>query len=207
MSLSLVERPMRRIQANGKTYRLRTSYRVVLWCMEVLADDTLPDSEKLDLCLGALVRTRRARRLPLEEKAGLFQAVMTTYVNAMDQKKTGKKVMDFQQDAAYMVAAFRQSYGIDLTARGKDMHWWTFLALLSGLPSDTRMMEIAGIRARPLPKPTKYNREERAQLLRMKSEYALVLSEREKQEQLQDGFRRMAAALTAMAQAKGGDKT
>lgn len=39
---------------------------------------------------------------------------------------------DYAEDSSYILAAFQQAYGIDLTA--STMHWWRFRALLGGLP-------------------------------------------------------------------------
>ena len=47
---------------------------------------------------------------------------------------------DYQCDAGYIVAAFQQAYGIDLTA--STMHWWRFRALFLSLPEDTLMHKI-----------------------------------------------------------------
>ena len=43
---------------------------------------------------------------------------------------------DYAEDSSYILAAFQQAYGIDLTASA--MHWWRFRALLGGLPDYQR---------------------------------------------------------------------
>lgn len=50
-------------------------------------------------------------------------------------------------DGDYIAAAFQQAYGIDLTDPQLDMHWHRFLALLRGIPEDTKLAEIMGYRA------------------------------------------------------------
>ena len=50
------------------------------------------------------------------------------------------RAYDFEQDAALILAAFQQAYGIDLTATR--MHWWRFRALFDGLPADCRICKI-----------------------------------------------------------------
>lgn len=57
---------------------------------------------------------------------------------------SGPKVLDLIKDGDYIVASFQQAYGIDLTSC--DMHWHRFLALLRGLPKDTKLSEIIGYR-------------------------------------------------------------
>lgn len=57
----------------------------------------------------------------------------------------GPRTIDLVLDGEYVVAAFQQAYGIDLTTG--DMHWHRFKALLNGLPEDTRLSQIMGFRA------------------------------------------------------------
>lgn len=47
---------------------------------------------------------------------------------------------DYRCDAPYIVAAFQQAYGIDLTT--EKMHWFRFRALFAALPEDTLMAKI-----------------------------------------------------------------
>ena len=61
------------------------------------------------------------------------------------------------------------------------------------------MMRIVSIRTRPMPKPTKYNAEERQNLLRLKAIYRLEESDAERRRRLQDGLRKMAVMLEGMA--------
>ena len=53
---------------------------------------------------------------------------------------SGELTCDYHCDAPYLVAAFQQAYGIDLTTA--KMHWWRFRALFAALPEDTRMFQI-----------------------------------------------------------------
>ena len=110
--------------------------------------------------------------------------------------------MDFTQDRALIIAAFRQAYGIDLVAERGRMHWQTFADLLKGLPSNTRLAEVMDIRAKPMPKPTKYNAEERARLAKLKADFKLEKTEAEKQAALQRGLRQMSVALLSRVKEK-----
>ena len=80
----------------------------------------------------------------------------------------GARALDLLADGDLVVAAFQQAYGIDLTAG--DMHWHRFLALLRGLPSDTLLSQVMGIRSW-------VRTDERGRLLeereRLRSEWAL----------------------------------
>ena len=61
-------------------------------------------------------------------------------------------------------------------------------------------MQILSIRSRPLPKPTKYNQEERRQLIRLKQLYRLEISEEERKEQFQKGLEKIASTLYRLAE-------
>ena len=55
-------------------------------------------------------------------------------------------VLDYRCDADYIVGAFQQAYGIDLTA--DKVHWWRFKALLHALPPETPLGKIVEIAER-----------------------------------------------------------
>ena len=182
MTKTLSDFPPTYVQVDGKKYWLKTSFRSALLALDIVKDGVLSDYEKMDLVIGGLVKNPFARFMPDEKKISLYRSIASDFLSHGQNKKTSsKKVMDLVQDKSLIIAAFRQSYRIDLCSRSLD------------LP----------IRSRPLPKPTKYNHEERAQLMRLKSEYALKLSDEEKQAQMQDGLRRMAASLQAIAKKRG----
>lgn len=55
---------------------------------------------------------------------------------------------DYQCDAGYIVAAFQQAYGIDLTR--EKVHWFRFRALFAALPEETLMAKIMSWRTMDL---------------------------------------------------------
>ncbi len=71
-----------------------------------------------------------------------------------DEERTGtgsgdpqdEPVLDYRCDADYIVGAFQQAYGIDLTA--DKVHWWRFKALLHALPPETPLGKIVEIRGK-----------------------------------------------------------
>ncbi len=89
----------------------------------------------------------------------------------------GAQAVDFIRDGDYIVAAFWQAYGIDLTTAA--LHWHVFLALFRSLPSDTKMAEIMGYRtfkaASLNEKPkTQYERLRKAWTLPPKRDAAII---------------------------------
>ena len=55
---------------------------------------------------------------------------------------------DYRCDAPYIVAAFQQAYGIDLTC--EKVHWFRFRALFAALPEETLMAKIMSWRTMDL---------------------------------------------------------
>lgn len=201
MALILTNLPQKYIYFEGRKIRIKPYVRNILFCLEVLNDPVLSNKDKVDLCIRILVGHRSGRILKKEK---LLEAIFE-FLQGDNPKEEKQKVFDFEQDAALIYAGFSQVYGIDLhSKRYKRMHWHTFMALFSGLPEETRIMQIISIRAKPLPKPTKYNAEERQQLMRLKAVYRLEISEEERERQLAKGLWKLAEMLQSMAK-EGGD--
>lgn len=187
------------VEYKGRTYRLTPWFDRVLRVYDIFADKTYTDTERLDVALSLLVRGK----YPLD--AGLLNAIFDALIVVKDRGGgTDIKPFDYAQDAPYIYAAFRQVYGIDLYNERGRLHWQAFVAMFLSLPADTRIMEIISIRTRKIPRPTQYNAEERAELMRQKALYALELTAEEREANLQRGLRNMALALKAMA--AGGEK-
>ena len=157
------------VTVDGKFYKLDFDFRNVFRMIDVLDDDLLmPEAKAYNAIHCLCKRPKNAVKVLAEVKHILFKA---------PRKKAGKKVTDFAQDAPLIRAAFRQTYGIDLY-RDK-LHWIEFTELLGALPEGNRYAEIVGIRARPMPEPTKWNQKEREWLMKAKQSVALHLTESE----------------------------
>lgn len=190
---------------SGRKVRIRADVHTALLCIDVLSDPALEEADKMELVLALFLPffTRIASRFWSGEKRGaVLRAVLKQHLARGEEQKSGreKKVLDIGQDAPLLWAAFLQCYGVDLKKDAHKIHWWEYQDLLAGLPDKTRIMQIVSIRARPLPKPTKYNAEERAALIRLKQKYRIRRSEEDEMKQLADGFKAMARRLIHDAQ-------
>lgn len=184
------------VEYSGKRWGIRPEFFRVLQCFSIIRDPELLPEDQIDICLHLLVRNcLRLHFLPLEKRTGLFQAVVEQYISS--GKKLREKVLDFEHDAPHIYSSFAAAYQIDLTR--SRLPWKQFLALLTGLPGDTMLSRILSIRQRPLPKPTKYNADERARLTRLKVEWAVYKTPEEREQDKQEGLRRMVMAMDAMA--------
>ncbi len=99
-----------------------------------------PDKDPL---VFAQEMCRRFYREPIAQHSlpDAYRALVEFYL-ASEPRRSGDGAsgggtavaFDYQCDAPYIIAAFQQTYGIDLTSA--KIHWWRFRALLSGLLSE-----------------------------------------------------------------------
>jgi hypothetical protein len=179
------------VELNGRHYALTPTHQNVLRMYD--ATKGMDYEAQVDIMLHYLVKGK----YPLSTE--LLEAIQK--VLFPNVKQNNKKVFDFVQDSELIYAAFMQVYRIDLI--DTPLHWWKFQALMSGLPSNTRFSEVVQIRAMDIPKPNKYNAEERGRIIRLKHEYALKVSAEEREQNLQDGLKKMLAVLLARAEKNG----
>lgn len=180
---------------NGRKIRLDMSYGNILRVYDVFKDDFLTDSEKAEFALALLVKNRK---LPdIRALDVIFREQIETY----GKKSTNNlRVVDFRQDSAYIYSSFLMDYGIDLTEQYDKLHWQKFIALFQGLSEHTKMREVMSIRARPVPKPDKYNQEYIRSLMELKAYYALDISQEEREKNFQAGLKNMFEALKVQAE-------
>ena len=176
------------LEFHGKVYKLSPTHDNVLKMYAAI--DGMDYAAQVDICLHYLVDGKH----PVSEE--LLNAVSSVLFQT--RKTQEKKVFDFVQDAELIYAAFMQAYRIDLI--DTPLHWWKFGALLSGLPSNTRFSEVVQIRTMEIPKPTKYNHDERMRIIRLKHDYALKQTAEERERNLQEGLRKIAESLITRAE-------
>ena len=188
--MKLAERLPERIIVGRRSYRVDLDFRNVLRMMDVMEDDTLLPSARNWRALRCVMRR------PPKDTATALEAVRRICFSDTP-KGSGQKLTSFEQDADLIRAAFRQTYGIDLWR--ERLHWLEFTALLAALPDGSRYADILGIRARPMPKATKYNAEEREWLARAKASCALRMSDKEQARAYDEAVRNVFAVLSGLA--------
>lgn len=180
------------VEIGGKQYKLTPAFDNVLQMFAQTNDPTLTDTEKAELMIYYL-----ADNAPITAEA--LTAIFNALFTVQPKEASGPKAFDFVQDADLIYAGFMQAYGIDLIDQQGKLHWWKFSALLQGLPENTRFREVVNLRMRPLPEPTKYNSKERAALIKAKQAVALKITAEEREAELQNSLRRMAAVMLQQA--------
>ena len=186
--MKLQERLPDTVTVNGRRIRVDLDFRNVLRMFDILQDNGMtPDAQER---LAAQCVTKH----PVPGVVAAVRALFASKESKAAQEH--KRVTSFEQDAPLIRAAFMQAYGIDLwTAR---LHWLQFMELLQGLPDDTQYMNVIQIRSRPMPKPTKHNREEREWLRKAKAQYAIHESEEERERSYQRDVANVFRGLMSM---------
>lgn len=124
------------IEVGGQFYRLRTDFRVWIQFMKMVEEDGIA---------SVIVFEDRPPEGDWSEQIMEFAESRNETPKAGAAK--GDRTMDLVLDGDYIVGAFQQAYGIDLTDPNLEMHWHRFLALLRSLPESTKLAEIMGYRA------------------------------------------------------------
>jgi len=178
------------VTVDGRFYKCDFDFRNVLKMLDIMQhDDILPNARDY-LCAKCVCK-------PPKNASRVYNEICTVLFEK-NPETDGKRLTSFEQDAALIRAAFRQVYGIDLFR--DRLTWFEFMELLQGLPEGNRYEEIIGIRARPLPAPTKYNAKEREWLMKAKQSCALHLTEQEAQKKYDKDVSRIFAGLMSMIQ-------
>jgi hypothetical protein len=180
-----------RVRIGKRIYKCDFEFRNVLRMMEYLDNQSLIGEASRYLALKCIMKH------PPRDTAEAVSAVLAFLFGNKKKRGEKKRVTSFEQDAGLIRAAFLQVYGVDLWT--EKLHWFKFRDLLDGLPEGTRYNEIVSIRARPLPKATKYNAEERQWLMRAKEEYALEMTEEQQERTYSESVLNVFKGLMSMA--------
>lgn len=155
------------VEAGGEEIPIHTDFRVWAQFEAEATRGTARAAELLVLCYP---------RFPRHPAEALDRAIWFYRCGHGEEPDTGDKsglrpcgrAYDFVQDAALLTASFRAAYGIDLDT--DYVHWWTFRALMLGLPSDTPFMQVVGYRTADTKGMTKAQKKFYAE---MKARYAI----------------------------------
>lgn len=196
--MKLYEKLPTSIDYNGICYDINPWFHVILYCNDVMRNNEYTDTEKVLYCFDAIVDTKK-QNISLLEKNKILLNVFGMLFEKEKHSSDKKKIFDFEQDAKYIYAAFMQAYNIDLFDI-KKLHWWKFISLFNGLPQNTKIMQIIDIRTKPIPQRTKYNNEYVTNLIKLKAEYQLKLSEEEREKEIQDFLGNLFNRLKAQAE-------
>lgn len=156
MDFSLITHTLKdTIETGENAYRIDVRTTKALQALAVMGevDETIPDEVRYGRIIELMLDT--ASRFTLSRNPKDYPAVYAEIIRFLDgwpeeaERPTSSRTADmfsFTEDHAFIVAAFRQAYGISLKEL-KALHWWEFRALLAGIPEDTTLSKVMHIRA------------------------------------------------------------
>ncbi len=146
----------------GRRCPVFTDFRRWILVTELFAEEDIPAGRKLD-CAAKLI-FRNPGSVDTEEPAEWYRSLAEGIlwfvscgkrafadgdshpVRQVPRQGQSEAVIDFTQDSERILAAFRQTYGIDLGDPAVTMHFWKFMALLRNLPRETEFMRTVNLR-------------------------------------------------------------
>lgn len=177
-----------------EVYSMNIAFNKVLKVMELINDDEFDDIYKPYLAIQILTDVDFTEALTPEQATAIFKLIFEEHIRIIpakdsapvldlagnpikskirskSQSEDGERLFSLKYDAEYIYSSFMQAYGIDLIDAQNVLHWKKFNALLNGLPSDTKFVEVLKIRSYKPQKgdSTKY----KERMKRLKKEYAL----------------------------------
>lgn len=183
--MKLYEKIPDSVVVNGRKVKIDLEYRNVLRMIDILGDDNLLPEAREWLALKCICR---------RPKKGMIGPVINLLFPKAEHRD---RITDFAQDADLIRAAFLQEYGINLFR--DSLNWFEFTCLLSCIPEGSKYSDVLSIRARPMPKATAYNADERRWLAKAKAEFRLDLSEKEQKARYERDVENIASVLMSMA--------
>lgn len=176
----------------GVRVDLTLAFNNIISFYELQNDERFSDVEKMEIGFNLVCKTKR--KIDLNTKIQILNHVFEKYVNVINLKgdSDGKKVVDFVKDGGLIYSSFLKDYNIDLNDQIDVMDWRKFIWLFHGLSEKTKIKEVMAIRGKDIPIRTKYNGKEIENLLKLKTMYALEISEDERMKTLADSLKSIA---------------
>lgn len=113
----------------GCKYGLHTDFRVILKIMQCLEEPELPELLRWRVALGLFYQ----RPVPPEHR-GEAMAYLADFLCCGEKgDKPGPKLLDWQADAADIIAGVNAAAGCEIRSLEK-VHWWTFLSWFHAMP-------------------------------------------------------------------------
>lgn len=132
------------VNVGDSYYKIDTRTCKAIQCFLIAEDTECPEEERQ---IAVVTNMVFGRNVEPEDFYEVYRQI-TDWLNGYPSEnhtKNKTQIISLFQDHNLIVAAFRQQYGISLDEL-KSMHWWEFLALLSGISEQTRLGEVMKIR-------------------------------------------------------------
>lgn len=164
------------VEIGGLDYVIDADFRNCIRFEQLMFDPSLDENVR-----GAYALNLFYPEIPKDIPAA-FEKIIWLYAAGQEEKKFSgicqqKRIYSFEYDSEYIFAAFLADYGIDLNEI-EFLHWWKFRALFTGLKPDNLICKIMEYRGADL---SKLKGEEKKFYQKMQKQYALPMSQAEKE--------------------------
>jgi hypothetical protein len=135
------------VTVNGREYLLDTDFRLYFSYHRLLEYNDMNDEEKRFRAIRIFFPVNDIYDNDIDE---LYE-ILKIYFNKCEKAKAQgnePKHFDLMIDSGRIFAAFLQVYGLDLRPGKARLDLWTFLDLLEGLPTGTKLSEVIELRGR-----------------------------------------------------------
>lgn len=133
----------RTAEVAGKTYRIRTDYRVVLRIFSAISDPELTDKDKVLVCLANIYPD--FLHIPDSALPEAYEQAVRFIEAGSDKGKKGPKLMDWEKDEALIFPAVNAAAGKEV--RELDyLHWWTFMGYFQSIDRESLFSTVLSIR-------------------------------------------------------------
>ena len=180
----LLDRVPECLTISGTRYPIDTSFRTWIRYEQLLIEnDDVSVDDVFSLVFESIKPTPKHYEEAVNQILWFYQCGKEFELNG---SKSYKEVFSYDFDDGYIVAAFREQYGIDLNI--EDLHWWKFRAFMLSLSEDTEFVKIMGYRSVEI--TSKMNTAQRNFYQKMKKHYKLPVKKavKEKTDRLEEAL-------------------
>ena len=127
-------------EINGKIYKIRTDFRLMLKILQYLDDGEKPLPLRWQVALQCFF----VEPISPEEEAAAMEFMAKFLSGGRENEKPGPKLLDWQMDAPAIIAGVNRVAGMEVRSL-ETLHWWTFLSFFHGI-GEGQLSLLVGIR-------------------------------------------------------------
>ena len=136
-------------EIDEEEYKINTDYKYALECFKIIDNASISDMERaiavVSVLFGREDKNGDIVGIPKNLEKALEKATIFLSCGKENKNiKETKKDMDFEYDKEFIYASFISDYNIDL--ENKEMHFWKFCSLISGLTEDSILNRVRDLR-------------------------------------------------------------
>ena len=147
MSNILIDLLPSKVKIEGTDYDINSNFRTSVLFSLLMEDEELTEKEKINQALELYYPIIPQNKIEAVKKIEWFYSCgKENGTKPAGKKGNSDRILDYEEDAKYIYAAFLSQYRIDLQDI-EYLHWWKFKALLDSLGENNKLLEIMKYRS------------------------------------------------------------